>query len=364
MASSSKHPFRVMTCVWAVVLFFLVGIICAEAEEEKLQNLDGVYTESRAYLGEDGKETVFLPHDYAVLEFHGEQFHYWHFSDRIGSRAYPISGGFERKGALVELKSDQLLETEKRWLAMKVKGVEGIWPEHEWKAWNEGKYPTHVPILVKVAKGPMGKNGLNQDEFKYPSVTPLLNLAAAVQYWEEEQGKHEVRYNEVPEPLRTLLRARTDQEDGDMLGYRELILIQQKQPDALLVEQLVSEIRKGVSIVVGPMVLEDIYGLNILWPDKPAFEKKREDKLQALTTLVDAMSAAKDERALTAMLMVFVRTSGVEAMDLQCADGQRVKLSWKGNRKSYDTYRFDESVRKQCQEWAREQLAEMFEQAK
>lgn len=343
-----------------VFLFVLIGwgALCAEGEQPAL---DGVYTEIGTFIDRDGKEAAGIMCDYAVLELRGDRFNYWHFSDAVGRRAYPIKGAFARKENIIELKSGKLMSSEKRWVVKTIKGVEGIWPEEELKKWEEGDYPISVPILVKVAEGPVGRKGLRQDLFKFPTVTPLFDRESAKEYWVEQEAKHKGRFGDVPEPLKTLLRARTDRNDGDMLGYRNLVMDQQDELDPDLIKQLVREIGKGVSIVVGPMVLEDIYGPSHLLPDKPAFEENQKSKSQALRALVSSMGEAQNAHALEATLLTFLRTSEIQEMDHRCENGVRVKLSWKGNRKKVSSFEFGESVRDECQKWAEAQLSVIFE---
>ena len=349
------------TAYWSLLI-----VLCLHGQsgwaEEDLPQLDGVYTESRTFIDEEGEETTGIPYDYVVLELQGDRFLYWHFSDRIGIREYPITGTYSLKEGQLELMSDELNDGETYWVVTTIKGVSGIWPKKELKKWQEGAYPVMVPILVKVAQGPMGAEGLNQKNFLFPSITPLLDKEAARKYWAEQKAKHEARYNDVPDPLRNLLRTMTERTDGNMIGYRDLLERQQTNPDPLLVNQLISEIGKGVSIVVGPLTLQDLYALNPIIPANPNLEKNQQTKRKALQILVDALSFAENQEALEAALMVFLKASGVTSIDLTGDNGIRVKLSWNENRKTTRSFKFNESIRDQCQEWAQEQLNNKFGQ--
>ena len=335
-------------------LFFVFLIAMPALTVADEIDLDGVYTESATMIDRQGEETQALLWDHAVLEFQGDQFKYWHFSDRISSTKYPIIGKFTRDGDKVELISEKLSDSEKRYVATSIKGVTGIWPEKELADWRAGKHPTWVPILVRVAEGPVGEK-LDQSTFKFPSVTPLFDIAAAERYWTEEQKEHENRYMDLDEPLRTLLRERSSRDD--MSGYEAILAKHQKQMPPKLVKQLMAETGKGVSIVVGPLALKDLYGCGYTFTSEPAFSKNDASKRAALQILVDAMPEANNGYALNAALHVFLQTTGLEEINLSCDDGTTVKRK---RSDSYSTHSFKPSVAEECSRWANERLVELF----
>ena len=342
-----------------LILIFCLGFTSVVVADD-LPNLDGIYTESNTHVNEQGREVTGFPCDYAVLELQGDRFKFWHFSDHLSSTKYPISGKFSRKGESIELESDALTLFPKRYVVTTIKGVSGIWPEEELQAWKDGKHPIMVPILLRVASGPTGDE-LDQKAFKFPSVTPLLDKAAAKRFWNEQQKKHIARFMDVPEPLRTLLREHSNQGDGDLVGYRNLVLEQQKKLDAKLIKQLLGETGKGVSIVVGPMVLQDLYGCG-LFSGEPAFTKNDTTKRAALQALVDAMFEAKNSHAMNAALLVFLRTSGLKQIKCTCTDGTLVMLRYEKGRTTTKSYDFNEVVLTDCQRWAAERLVELFDE--
>lgn len=339
-------------------LLVFLGTITALANDE-LAGLDGIYTESKTMMDEEGVEQEFLPMDHAVLELQGDRFKFWHFSDRISSRQFPISGEFSLDGESLELESDKLEPWERRYVVTTIKGVTGIWPEKELQNWKDGKSPIMVPILVRVADGPSGKE-LDQSAFKFPSVTALLDKDTARKYWMEERKKHDARYMEVPEPLRTLLREQSNQDDHDRAGYQKLILAQQQEFDPTLVKQLIAETGSGVSIVVGPMVLQDLFGCGDMFSHSPAFAKEDRTKRAALQTLVNAIPEAKNSHCLNGALLVFLRTTGLKEIDLTCSNGVQIMLKWEEGRTTHHSYDFSETVAADCKRWANEQLIDLL----
>ena len=343
------------------ILLIFLGAIPVMAHDEPV-NLDGIYTESRTMIGEEGEEQEFFPCDHAVLELQGDRFKFWHFSDRISSREFPVTGKFSLKGESLELLSDKLGAFEKRYVVTTIKEVTGIWPEKELQNWKDGKSPISVPILVRVADGPSGKE-LDQTAFKFPSVTPLLDKDAAEKFWAKEHEKYQARYMDVPDPLRVLLRAQNQsgQDDSERTSYEELVLAQQQEFSSILIDQLIAEIGSGVSIVVGPMVLNDLYGCSTRFSNQPAFEKEDRSKRAALQTLVNAIPQAKNSSALNGALFVFLKTTGLKQIDLKCSNGVQVKHSWNENGgTSTKSYEFSETVAADCKRWANEQLVELF----
>lgn len=339
-------------------LLICMGTMSAMATDEPA-SLEGIYTESRTMINEEGQETQFLPYDHAVLELQGDRFKFWHFSDRLGFRQFPISGKFALKGESLELESDKLEQWERRYVVTTIKGVTGIWPEKELQNWKDGKSPIMVPMLVRVADGPSGKE-LDQTAFKFPSVTALLDKDAAKEYWMEQRKKHDARYTEVPEPLRSLLREQSSQDDHDRAGYKKLILAQQQELDPILIKQLLAETGSGVSIVVGPMVLKDLFGCGDMFSDAPAFAKEDRTKRAVLQTLVNAIPEANNSHCLNGALLVFLRTTGLKEIDLTCSNGVQIMLKWEEGRTTHKTYEFSETVAAECERWANERLIELF----
>ncbi|SMP75451.1 hypothetical protein SAMN06265222_11942 [Neorhodopirellula lusitana] len=340
------------------LLIHCLGITPAVADNPT-DSLNGIYAEPSTFLNDQGREVTGFQMDRAVLELQGDRFKYWHFSDCIGFQEYPISGTYSRDGDLLELHSDDLAQTERRYVATTINGVPGVWPENELQAWRNGEHPYSVPILVRVADGPSGKE-LDQTTFQFPPITPLLNKETAKQFWTWQTKKHEARYMDVPEPLRTLLREQSNRDDDTREGYQKLVLNQHQELDPKLIKQLVSEIGSGVSVSVGPMVLQDLFGLDSAYFDVPEFTKSDATKRAAIQRLVNVMSEAKNERALTAVLLVFLRTTGLKQIDLTCASGEQVKISWDAGRQTMESFDFSEAVRSDCQRWANERLAERF----
>jgi len=97
-------------------------------------------------------ESIIL--DHALLELHGNEFRYWHFSDVLGFSQYPISGTFTRDGEIIELVSDLLRTPQKRYVSTTIEGVTGTWAEKDLDDWRANKGTTAVPAPFKTVPAP------------------------------------------------------------------------------------------------------------------------------------------------------------------------------------------------------------------
>ena len=345
--------------VQASVLLVLVSSVFGEEPETKI-DLDGIYTIPRTSIDKKGNEVKILPGHWTVLELSGSTFKHWFFSDRISKdNKSPVVGKFSRNGDIIELETEARYVFDKRFVATTINGVFGLWPEKQFKDLKKGKFSNQLPLLVRVADGPAGEV-LDQDAFVFPDVMPLFDKAAAKKFWAEEERKYTVRFTKVPEPLRKLVRTRSDRNDHGMTGYKKLVADQQRELNKEIVQQLIAEIGKGISIVEGPMILNELYGHGILQSDPPLFNHNDVSKRSALQILVDAMGSAHNSHALSAVLMVFLRTAEMPGMDLVCSDGTRVKMSWRQDGYTHKSYQFSVLVRDECQRWAKEHLRTLY----
>ena len=327
--------------------------------------MDGVYTSSRTCMNEEGEEQAFFPYDWTILELHQGQFRYWFYSDCITpGKKNPVTGTFAKQGDLVVLDHEEFPSGSKRYVAKTIKGVFGLWTEKGLKEWQTGVQVIWPAMLVRVADSPYAKDIPDSIEswdppkdFTYPSIQSLFDAEAVNKYWAKEKEKHEARYNDIPEPLRTLLREKTRRDDGDLVHYKQAIERIQKNLDPILIKQLVKTMGRGQHQVTSPQVLKDIFLPSSLLPDQPAFQKDDQSRLQALTILVDSMQYARDQQALQPMLLVFLEASGVNTMKLEAGDGQTIKISKKDGTSSYNSFNFTPEIRSECQAWAQSQLA-------
>lgn len=353
--SLQKRESRTLAAVVAVLL----GCIAAGSAAEGKAGLDGIYTTPKTFINELGVEAQGFGWSYYVLELQDDHFKLWSFGC-VQMHENPINGKFSQdEGDCIELDTKEPAIVEKRYVATTIKGIAGIWPEQQLQAWKDGEFPTTLPILVRVADGPSGEK-LDQTKFKYPPVTALFDKAAAKRFWDKEKQTYKARYMDVPQPLRTLLRQHSNRDDGKMAAYRKLILEQQAELDEELVKQLLAETGKGVSTVVGAMVLKDLFGHGSLFTNQPAFAKNDASKRAALQILANAMPLAKNSQTLDAALLTFLRSTGLHEIDHTCSDGTQVILRWKKNGTTTQSYTFSEVVSADCQSWANERLTELF----
>ena len=191
--------------------------------------------------------------------------------------------------------------------------------------------------------------------FSYPSIKPLYDMDAVKKYWMNQADEHEARYCDIPEPLRTLLRERTREDDGDMVGYKQAIQRIQANPDPLVIKQLVEIMGSGPHQVVAAGVLKHIFLSSVFLPDQPAFMKNKDSRQQALAILVDVIDDAKDGTALTPVLLVLLEASGIDEMKLKVGN-QNLAFSRKEGGISYQSFTYSPEVSKACQAWFKSRL--------
>ena len=335
-----------------------------ETKNAKMKAIDGVYTGPRSFMNDKGEEQKVIPYSWYALELHQGRFRLWMYSDAGGMDAkHPITGTFARTGNKIVLDHEQSYPP-KRYVRTTINGVSGLWTEDGLKQWQQaaGAQVISPAILVRVADSPYREKmpephdySVKPAGFSYPSIKPLYDMDAVKKYWKNRADEHETRYSDIPEPLRALLRERTREDDGDMVGYKQAIQRIQANPDPLVIKQLVEIMGSGPHQVVAPAVLKDIFLSSVLLPDQPAFMKTKDSRQQALAILVDVIDDAKDGTALTPVLLVLLEASGIDEMKLKVGN-QNLAFSRKEGGISYQSFTYSPEVSKACQAWFKSQL--------
>lgn len=339
-----------------------VGVI-REVAADDLGPVDGIYINSRTYIDRSGEERMVLPCGDTILELKGNRFRFWFSGDRINTMVYPVEGDFSTRNEVVILETDQLHV--RRYVFCTVKGVIGLWTEEGLRQWETREQTMTPAILVRVTDTHLHGDVLGsidlekiRCELVHPSIKPLYDLAAVKEFWKDEDLKYERRYDDLLEPLRTILRERSHRDDGDMVRYKQLIRRVQLEIDPILIEQIVKEMKSGPNMVVAPATLRDIYLPSPRLEDAPAFTNSRESHEKALQILVDAIPTADDSRSLTALMLVFVEASGGEKMGLTVGD-QTLLFEASENGTRYKTFAFRREIADACQDWADSRLRNM-----
>ncbi len=334
----------------------MVALSSAKADEGKGNQLEGIYTCPNTMINDRGEEQVVIYYSGEILELRGNQFRYWFYSDDQGEEKYPIAGAVERQGPLIILHHDKW---SKRYISATVDGVFGLWTEDGLATWRHGKKAMHPAILVRVGDGPVVGDAPHSEEFKYPSIKALFDPKDVGDYWAKEKQDYEDRYSDLHEPLKSFLREYSKRDDANLAGYQEAVRIFQKNPDPVLLRQMVEVMGNGPHPVVVPLALDDLFLSGPLVPGPPAFMATPETRMHALGLLVDAIPHAKDSGALTKIMLVFLEASGIHQMDLTLSDGQKLKFSRNGTGTSYNTFRYGSTAAAECQAWAMSKIKEL-----
>ncbi len=329
------------------------------------QDVNGVYTIFRTMIDENGKEVQTVPYSWPVLELNDGKFRYWHFSDSVSPDVkFPVQGDFSMEDGALVLEHEKLLPSN-RYVPATIKGISGLWTAKSLRVWKTEKQVVSHEILVRVANAPLNRDQLEHlakndystipKGFSFPSIKPLYDAESIKRFWAKEKQNYELRYSDLPEPLRTLLRKKTRKDDGSLVHYKKAIERLQKKMDRVLIEQLVGVMGKGRHQVMAPLVLNDIFVKSSLIPEQPIFTKSMKQRQRALTVLVDAIPLAKDGEALAEILLVFLEASGVHQMNIDAGD-TKIKLSRNGGAISVTSFEFGPEVLKECHRWANSQI--------
>lgn len=182
-----------------------------------------------------------------------------------------------------------------------------------------------------------------------------------------DRKEYEGRYNDQPEEIRILLRARSLQGDSNMEVYRREIAQARTQPDPKLLAQIAALLgRESKKRIPAMMLLEDLFTKTFMLPEPP-FLKDPPEKKKALESLISSLSAAKDRWAVETLVLTFLKASGVGKIDLDVAHGQvRLRLEARadgakvcassGPADDVDWLKVLPTVVPACRKWMAEQL--------
>lgn len=187
---------------------------------------------------------------------------------------------------------------------------------------------------------------------------------------------YETRYNDLPSPVRDVLRVHTARGDPQMDAYIQALHEIRSNPSQDLINQLVQLMSRDTPYnITTSSILEAIYTRSAFF-DVPRFRESVEEYRGALDVLINALGQARDRNALMDALLVFLRASAVNRMILDLPE-QNVRIDLQirlngytdgsgpieplQNTPSRPDWREEISyIAPPCQEWCRRALSEQF----
>lgn len=312
--------------------------------------VEGVYSMCDEVSGYSGE----------VVELKDGRFRYWFYSDVSTGREpeYPLSGAYRVAGDRLTLEHDRIFRKE-RTIAV-LNGVDVLWRDDGLELWKKDRRIHPYSILIRM---PGLKDGSKVDG------RPSLEILQTPEMKAREQKEDEERFNDAPAEARVLLRARSRRDDPHLKEYRQEIAAARDQPDPKLVAQLIGLLGRTSSVSIeADSILKDLFQETFLIRPAPPFLKDPASKKKALETLIDGLPSATDRNALESTLMLFLRISGLDRIDLAVPEtGHRIKLQplpydggvYGSERTSADDVPWLKSLPKlipACQKWMRAQL--------
>lgn len=316
--------------IMRVLLVLLCAAGCGQGARTAV---DGVYTLCREAAGYSGE----------TLELKDGRFRYWFYSDveEKDTPDYPLSGAYTVSGDVVVLDHSRI-RSSRRTRAV-VNGHPVLWRDDGLKLWSENRKIHPFAVLLRT-----------DDAANRPSIDLLKDEENRMR----ERQAYATRFDGRPEPMRTLLRAYT--QEGDAIdAYVKAVTAARASPAPDLVAQLVAAL--GEPDVPADSVLQDLYLPTFFMKTAPPFMADPEARTKALEALVDALAGASTRTALEQTLLIFCRIANVPRMDLDIPDaGVRIVLEPLPN----DGARYDSrgsfdrlaKIIAACQAWMRERV--------
>ncbi len=310
---------------------------------------DGVYTMCREVAGFSGE----------TLELKDGRFRYWFYSDVVTGNepAFPLTGTYRIRGDTLTLSHSQVYEPTRT--IARIGDTWVLWRDDALKLWDKDRrlHPYGVLLLADMkAEDP----DLNS--------RPSISFLKTPEMKERDRNEFNARYSSAPPESRKLLRARTLHDDPDMTVYKAAIARARDPLDPRLPAELVGLLGGDSTASFEALeILEDLYQQTLLINEAPPFLENPTSRREALQSLIDAISGARDRKALEDTLLLFLRVSGVKKMNMEVpATGIRIRLEALPSGASYgsegtpgDDVRWLKLMPKLipvCQAWMRSQL--------
>ncbi len=262
-----------------------------------------------------------------VVEFHDERlrlgdgtFRYWFRSDAVveGGPTDPLEGRYSVAGDVVTLHHPEIHQGGRTF--MLVNGVPVLWRQDGLRVWREHRriHPYGVMIRVEgddpMRARPRSVEVLEDDE-----------LRAAL------EKEYQERHNDAPEPIRTLLRARSERDDPNLDKLRAALDKARRDLDPRLFAELVYLLdqRESHFHVEGRMLLEGLIA-RPFWQETDPFGGDDAWRQRALERLADAIAGARTPLGLESCVEAFLRAVGGGAAEIEIPGGRsKLHVSWK-----------------------------------
>jgi hypothetical protein len=248
-----------------------------------------------------------------TLELNQGRFRYWFYSDVVMANqpSYPLSGNYIVFGNTLILLSSAVHDNTRTIATLN--GVNVLWRGDGLRLWNKEKRVQPYAILIQ---NPLPVQG------EEPPAPPSVDAIYTQEMRDADKKRFQERFSDQPVLVRSMLRARTANDDPDLFAYRRTIHETRLGIDPKLVKELVAFLGYNSGLGVdAERILNDIYCPTHLIPEEPSFRKSNEDFHRALDILIDSFSAARDRSGLEEALLVFLRASKIFKMSLEIPDG-------------------------------------------
>ena len=340
-----------------IVIFATLGLVASrihgeQVKPEKPGRIEGVYLLCEEVAGFSGE----------ALELKDGKFRYWFYSDVGGDTTkYPLIGTYVVKEDKLLLQHPDINSKER--ILSTLNGHSVVWRDDGLKLWLEQKRIHPYAVLIRASGDRVDNPWANR---------PSVKLLYDQEMLRREEEEYQTRYQDQDEPVRSLLRARTERNDPGLKEFTSQIRKARANLNDRIPRQLIARMgyENTVESIRAESILSELYESSILIPENPPFIASEKTLHESLNLLVEAMSEAKDRKALTSTLILFLRVSKIGKMDLPITEvGIRIRIEVSpGGGFSEDTSRIQGSeihpkdykwkdeiaiINQACQKWCR-----------
>ena len=268
-----------------------------------------------------------------VRGFHWERlrldrgrYRYWIATDVVvrGGPKYPLEGRYSVAEDVVTLHHPEFGRMTRTFMLVNGRAV--LWREDGFELWQAEHRVHPYGVLIRVPG--------DDPNAATPASVAVLQDAELRARLEREYQK---RFQDLPEPLRTLLRANTDREDRDGAKRRAVVDAARQTLDPALFEQLLGRTGRPESRLSfdADMLLQELLA-GPPWEPADPFEGNDARRRLALERVIDALPHASTSLALEAGLRAVLRGLGGGAAAISVPDtGVAFQVAWTRTEKGF-----------------------------